>query len=188
MGIVWVLYTIFVGRDNNVVTRSRRQLLDSKLFDLEIPRCYLYSKKDALIAWQDIYEHAGESMKHSGSVTEVIFEDSDHVDHARKEPSRYWDAVITVWHQSQAKNDTEKDTSATCTLRGSWLPEFDFEDGVTDISIRMPSKAFIKKSRWSDADSQLTLLPSPPPTPSPERMAAKNMFAVEERLWRDGFI
>ncbi|KAJ8112800.1 hypothetical protein OPT61_g4920 [Boeremia exigua] len=183
LGIIWVLYCGLIGYDNNVVTRSRKQLLDPKLFDLQTPRCYLYSKKDSLIAWQDIYEHAGESIEHSGSVTEVIFEDSDHVDHARKEPNRYWDAIITVWHQNQTQDNSEKGTRTTCTLRGSQLPEFDFEDGVTDIAIRMPSKAYIQKSRWSDADSQLTLLPSLPPTPSPERM-----LAVEQRLWRDGFI
>lgn len=182
LGIIWSLYLIFVGSENNIISRSRRQLLDPKFFDLQAPRCYLYSKGDALIAWQDIYEHAGESMEHSGCVTEVIFEHSDHVDHARQEPSRYWDAVVTVWHQSQENRD-EKGTRSTCTLRQSQLPEFFFEDGVTDVEIRMPSKAFIKKSRWSDTDSQLTLLPSLPPTPSSEKM-----LAVEDRLWRDGFI
>ena len=183
LGIIWVLYHVVVGFENNPVTQSRRQLLDPKLFDLQAPRCYLYSKKDAMIAWQDIYEHAGESMEHSSSVTEVIFENSDHVDHARKEPSRYWDAITTVWRQSQERDNHEKGTRATCTLRESQLPEFVFEDGVTDMAIRMPSKAFIKESRWSDTDSQLTLLPSLPATPSAEKMAEK-----EQRLYRDGFI
>ncbi|KAJ4989894.1 hypothetical protein SVAN01_04541 [Stagonosporopsis vannaccii] len=182
LGIIWLLYLLFVGSDNNVVTQTRRRLLDPALFDLQIPRCYLYSKADALIAWQDIYEHAGESMEHSGCVTEVLFEASDHVDHARQESSRYWDAIVTVWHQSQERGD-EKGTRTTCTLRESQLPEFFFQDGITDVEVRIPSKAYIKKSRWSDGDSQLTLLPSLPSTPSPEKMAA-----VEERLWRDGFI
>lgn len=184
LGFVWILYHGFKGYENNVVSKSRRQLLDPAIFDLKVPRCYLYSKKDALIAWQDIYEHAGESMEHSGSVTEVIFEESGHVDHARKEPARYWDAIITVWRQSQEEDNDEKGTRATCTLRESQLPEFDFEDDVTEISIRMPSKAYLKKSRWSSgADSELTLLPSLPPTPTIEKMMAK-----EQRLYRDGFV
>lgn len=186
LGIIWVLYHGIVGYDKNPVTRSRKQLLDPQFFDLKTPRCYLYSKADALIAWQDIYAHAGESMEHSGCVTEVIFEESGHVDHARAEPERYWDAVDTVWQQSQTqeKRSNEKHTDSLHTLRGSQLPEFFFEDGVTDVSVRMPSKAYLKNSRWSTgASSELTLLPSLPPTPSPERM-----LAVEQRLWRDGFI
>jgi hypothetical protein len=183
LGFIWILYHVFVGYSNNPVSKSRRQLLDPTLFDLKTPRCYLYSKKDALIAWQDVYEHAGESMEHSGAVTEIIFESSGHVDHARREPNRYWDAVTTVWRQSQEKDSDEKSTRATCISRGSQLPEFDFEDGVTSVDVRMPTKAFLKKSRWSDTDSQLTLLPSLPPTPSAEKMRA-----MEERLYRDGFI
>ncbi|KAL1605984.1 hypothetical protein SLS59_003108 [Nothophoma quercina] len=183
LGLIWILYHVVFGYHNNPVTRSRRQLLDPTLFDLTTPRCYLYSKADALIAWQDVYEHASESIQHSGSVTEIIFESSGHVDHARKEPSRYWNAVTTVWRQSQEKDNDEKGTRATCTLRESQLPEFEFEDGVTSVEVRMPTKAFIKKSRWSDADSQLTLLPSLPPTPSVEKM-----MAVEQRLYKDGFI
>lgn len=183
LGTIWLLYHVFVGYANNPVSQSRKQLLDPKLFDLQVPRCYLYSKKDALIAWQDIYEHAGESMEHNGSVTEVLFEHSGHVDHAREEPNRYWDAITTVWRQSQENDNDEKGTRATFTLRESQLPEFDFEDGLSDIAIRIPSKAHIKKSRWSDTDSQLTLLPSLPPTPSAEKM-----MEMEKRLYQDGFI
>jgi len=184
LGITWLLYMLLVGSAKNVVSQTRRRLLDPTLFDLQVPRCYLYSKADTLIAWQDIYEHVGESMEHSGRVTEVLFASSDHVDHARHEPSRYWDAVVTVWHQSQEKKATdEKSARSTLTLRASQLPEFFFEDGATDPDVIMPSKAYIKTTRWSDADSQLTLLPSLPPTPCSDRMAA-----VEERLLRDGFI
>ncbi|KZM24874.1 hypothetical protein ST47_g3974 [Ascochyta rabiei] len=182
LGVIWMMYHIVIGYDNNPVSRSRKQLLDSQLFDLRVPRCYLYSKGDGLIAWQDVYEHAGESMEHSGAVTEVIFENSGHVDHARKEPNRYWDAITTVWRQSQ-EDINEKGTRATCMLRESMLPEFDFEDGVTDLAVRMPAKALLKKSRWSDADSEITLLPSLPPTPSVERM-----MEVERRLYYDGFV
>lgn len=169
LGIIWMLYYCFIGEENNPVTKSRRQLLDPELFDLKIPRCYLYSKKDELIAWQDVYEHAGESMKHSSTVTEILFENSGHVDHARQEPNRYWDAIASVWRQSQEKSFSEKGTSTTCTTKGPQLPEFDFEKGVTEITVQIPTKVFIKNSRWSDADSQLTLLPSLPLTSSARR-------------------
>ena len=192
LGIVWVLYHGFVGYENNPVTKSRKQLLDPELFDLKVPRCYLYSKADAQIAWQDVYEHAGESMQYSGRVTEIIFEESSHVDHARKEPVRYWDAVTTVWQQSQEKenaSDEKKSAriSAVTTLRASQLPlfdfEFDFEYSVPDVDLSPPAPALIKKHRRWSSGSELTLLPNLPPTPNMERM-----LAVEQRLWRDGFV
>lgn len=179
LGVTWILYEGFVGYDNNPVSKSRKRLLDPQLFDLTTPRCYLYSKKDALIAWQDVYEHAGESREHSGAVTEIIFENSGHVDHARQEPVRYWDAVTTVWRQSQEEVG-EKGSRATCTVREIQLPECDLEE---TIAIRMPNKALLKKNRWSDVDSELTLSPSAPPTPSLEKM-----MDVEKRLYQDGFI
>lgn len=175
LGIIWILYHGFVGYDSNPVTRSRRQLLDPQLFDPKAPRCYLYSKIDALIAWQDVYAHAGEAMEHSGCVTEIIFDASSHVDHARAEPERYWGAVTTVWQQTTqsnqdnaAKTNEKSTTLLPSTTRVSQLPKFFFEDGVTDNSVRMPPKAFLKSSssRWSSgASSQSTLLPGLPPMP-----------------------
>jgi hypothetical protein len=42
-GLVWVVYHVFVGYENNPVSRSRKQLLDPGLFSLMVPRCYVYS-------------------------------------------------------------------------------------------------------------------------------------------------
>lgn len=42
-GLVWVVYHVFVGYENNPVSRSRKQLLDPELFGLMVPRCYVYS-------------------------------------------------------------------------------------------------------------------------------------------------
>ncbi|KAH6611982.1 hypothetical protein C7974DRAFT_292147, partial [Boeremia exigua] len=101
LGAVWILYNLVVGYANNPVTRARTLLLDPVLFDPALPRCYLYSRADALIAWQDVYEHAGAAMEHSGRITEVVFEDSPHVGHVRADPARYWGAVGEVWRGSR---------------------------------------------------------------------------------------
>ena len=82
------MYHVFKGYENNPVSRSRRQLLAPELFDLTIPRCYLYSTIDALVASQDIHDHASRLIK-NGRVTEVVFKDSEHVKHAKLEPERY---------------------------------------------------------------------------------------------------
>lgn len=89
VGVVWAVYHLFKGYENNPVSRSRKQLNDSNLFDLTIPRCYLYSTSDALVAWRDIHEHAGELIKLGGCSTEIVFERSGHVSHARIDPKQY---------------------------------------------------------------------------------------------------
>lgn len=62
----------------------------------------MYSQQDALIAWEDIKEHAGESMEYNVPVNEVLFEGSGHVGHARQEPQRYWDSVMATWLTARA--------------------------------------------------------------------------------------
>ncbi|KAH6364885.1 hypothetical protein HBI34_157980 [Parastagonospora nodorum] len=102
LGAVWVTYNVFIGFENNVITQSRQRLLDPTHFDLSAPRCYMYSQEDALIAWQDIKEHAGESMDYNVPVNEVLFEGSGHVGHARQEPQRYWNSVMATWQTARA--------------------------------------------------------------------------------------
>ncbi|KAF2621853.1 hypothetical protein BU25DRAFT_228452 [Macroventuria anomochaeta] len=128
LGLVWVLYHVFIGYENNPVSRSREQLHDRMLFDLTVPRCYLYSKNDALIAWQDVYEHAGESMERCGCVTEVIFADSGHVDHAKIEPKRYWDTVKSVWLHGQEEHEGQ---NTAATMSDLQLPEIAFQGKIT---------------------------------------------------------
>jgi hypothetical protein len=112
LGLVWAVYHVFRGYENNLVSRSRKQLLDPGLFALTVPRCYLYSKSDALVAWQDINEHASELMKRDGCVTEAIFENSEHVAHAKTESRRYWNTVRMVWVHSWEEH-RETDTKPT---------------------------------------------------------------------------
>jgi hypothetical protein len=114
------MYHVFIGYENNPVSRSRKQLLDPSLFAVTIPRCYLYSKSDALVAWKDIYEHGSDLIKRHGCVTESIFEDSEHVSHAKTEPKQYWDTVRTVWIHSQ---EIHKDIDTKPTHRNPHISE-----------------------------------------------------------------
>ncbi|KAF1925254.1 uncharacterized protein M421DRAFT_70600 [Didymella exigua CBS 183.55] len=188
LGSVWAVHRVFQGRKNNVVSRSRAQLLDPTLFDLQVPPCYLFSKKDALIAWQDVEEHAAESMQQGACVAEVLFEASGHVDHARAEPARYRAAVTAVWRQSQERGNRnkngygEKGARAPCESQ-SQLSKLDFDDfEAVAHTLCKPSRAHLEKHRWSNgAGSALTLLPSLPPTPTAE----KKMLAMEQRPYCD---
>jgi hypothetical protein len=142
LGAIWITYRVFKGPENNIITRTRRRLLDPVHFDLTAPRCYLYSKDDALIAWQDVCEHATESVHKGIPVKEVLFEGSGHVGHARQEPDRYWRAVTATWRSAGAIGEKAEMTIV--------VEEIDMEKlDITDM-----------KKRWSDTDSQRTLLPN----------------------------
>jgi hypothetical protein len=142
LGVLWISYKFVKGAENNVITRTRRRLLDPEHFDLKAPRCYLYSRDDTLIAWQDVREHAEESTQQGVPVREVVFEGSGHVGHARAEPSQYWSAVMATWESASGLAEEKA--------------------GVTVVVINC-DKGDLEKSgedkRWSDVDSQRTLLP-----------------------------
>lgn len=146
LGAIFTYYHVFTTFENNFITWTRRRLLDPKYFDLSVPRCYLYSKNDLLISWLDIYAHAEESFLHGVPVQEVLFEKSGHVDHARVEPRRYWDAVLDTWERSRGSG--EKCYSVV---------------SVQEVGIAVPERVFWRQSlalverRWSDADSERTL-------------------------------
>jgi hypothetical protein len=101
IGVIWITYLGVKGFENNVIERTRQRLLNPSYFDLTIPRCYLYSERDALVAWEDVCEHAKVSLQMGIPVIEVRFEASGHVDHARQESERYWNAVMDTWRSSK---------------------------------------------------------------------------------------
>lgn len=95
-GCIWMFYRA-TGFDHNVVTRTRRQLLDPAYWDLTVPRCYLYSESDAIVSWKDIKDHAYESYCKGVPITSVCFNGSAHVRHAEANSKTYWDAVVETW-------------------------------------------------------------------------------------------
>jgi len=100
LGSMWVFYRGFKGPENNVISRTRERLQDPRHWDPSAPRCYFYSKGDALISWRDIREHMGETVQSGAPVMDVCFEESDHCRHAAQEPERYWGAVYMTWKRS----------------------------------------------------------------------------------------
>lgn len=127
-----------------MITRTRRRLQDPRYFDLTTPRCYLYSKSDTLIAWEDVQEHAHESQELAVPVTQVVFDHSAHVEHAKEEPERYWAAVMSTWESRVSV----KEMSTKIRII---IGEVDCTEAVPD--------AAKKDCRWHNGDSQATLLP-----------------------------
>jgi hypothetical protein len=65
--------------------------------DKRTPRLYVFSKMDSMVSWVHVKAHA-ESVRASGLNTRIeLFENSQHVAHAKADPTRYWGHVDEVW-------------------------------------------------------------------------------------------
>jgi hypothetical protein len=140
LGCIWILYTSIKGFENNVISRTRRRINDPTYFDPSAPRCYLYSKSDTLIAWQDVYEHLEQCENAGTPVLDVPFETSEHVGHAKEDPRRYWDAVMATWQEAQTreKQNSYLTVSETgCVVLGlRKFPEFSEREWKDTDSLR----------------------------------------------------
>ncbi|KAK4505174.1 hypothetical protein PRZ48_003137 [Zasmidium cellare] len=81
-------------RQETMVHRLRRRWNDVGLFDTNAPRLYLFSKKDALIPYEDVREHAEEARAQGWKdVKEELFEKAPHCALILDDPERYWGAI-----------------------------------------------------------------------------------------------
>jgi len=66
------------------------------LVELKAVRCYIYSKRDVMVWWKDVEDHADEAEAKGCTVKKEIFL-GEHVAHMRSEGQRYWKIVESVW-------------------------------------------------------------------------------------------
>lgn len=90
---LWCFYAIY-GPKKNLMTRIRRGLEDQRLWNTQhIRRCYLYSKNDTLIKYQDVEKHARKAKAKGTEVLLATFEESEHCHHVREDREKYWASV-----------------------------------------------------------------------------------------------
>lgn len=80
----------------NVVASLRERLNDVQLFSTKTRRVYLCSSTDLMVPQEDVVSHC-ESARSAGYDANLVkIDDSAHVSHVMKDPSRYWSAVEDV--------------------------------------------------------------------------------------------
>ncbi|KAK0725145.1 hypothetical protein B0H67DRAFT_465544, partial [Lasiosphaeris hirsuta] len=99
LGVTWVLFIVFVGYDNNLISKTRRALNDERLWAVAgVPRTYLFSERDDLIRAGDVERHGVESAEEKGVRSLMVrFRDSGHCGHARGNEGVYWGVVRRTW-------------------------------------------------------------------------------------------
>ncbi|CAF9929455.1 MAG: hypothetical protein GOMPHAMPRED_005407 [Gomphillus americanus] len=75
-----------------------------QLVDQNTRRLYLYSKKDELVDWRNIVEHASDAQVKGHQVQIEEFMNSKHVAHVLVDGKRYWDLIRQGW--KEATNDS----------------------------------------------------------------------------------
>jgi hypothetical protein len=118
VSVIWIYYCI-VGFDSNTISTTRKRLLSKETWDLKVPRCYLLSKTDEEIYWQDVQSHARNSIAEGAPTTEVLFEGTDHVSHARLKPKMYWNVIHETWKSAVLDGKAEEDLSSVLGVQRS---------------------------------------------------------------------
>lgn len=92
-----------LGRENKMVVLCR-ELNDEKMFDVSVPRVYLYSRADEMVGFEEADEHADIAIAKGWDVTKVQFEKSAHCGHVREDEAKYWGAIMEAWKAGPRDN------------------------------------------------------------------------------------
>lgn len=93
---------MLMGRENKMVTLCR-EMNEPSLFDVRVPRVYLYSRADQMVGWEEVEEHAAVARRKGRDVTMVQFKESAHCGHVREDEGKYWNAVLEAWKAGPRK-------------------------------------------------------------------------------------
>ncbi|KAF9238549.1 hypothetical protein BU15DRAFT_75240 [Melanogaster broomeanus] len=103
------------GKQVMVMEYLKAQLLRPRLLpwmNAGTPRLYIFSKKDELMPWKEVQQHAESGKKAGLNVRCELFEESGHVAHMRLDPKRYWASVQDVWEVACREGQSEGADSA----------------------------------------------------------------------------
>ena len=71
----------------------KHYLLDPTIIPQSAKRVYVYSKEDKLVRWQAVEAHVDQVRRAGCDVKTELWVASQHVQHVKKEPERYWEIV-----------------------------------------------------------------------------------------------
>lgn len=99
VGVHWIFFTYFWGREKNVISKTRKALNDEGLWDdlKKAARTYIFGEEDDLIWWKDVERHGAESAEEGIRSLMVRFKRSGHCGHARGNEGLYWGVVRRTW-------------------------------------------------------------------------------------------
>ncbi|KAF2035043.1 indole-diterpene biosynthesis protein-like protein PaxU [Setomelanomma holmii] len=107
--LIMLFTSIAIGRYEKPETLWRRTLLDAKYVTgakrKERRICYVYSKVDDHVEWQDIVAHADAARGNGWGVVEVEFEGTPHCNHFTSNVARYEGMMRRMWEGGKLVDD-----------------------------------------------------------------------------------
>ncbi|KZL75645.1 indole-diterpene biosynthesis protein [Colletotrichum incanum] len=173
LGWFWLLHVPFgrVGFFGKMWAALRQKAL----LGSERRRAYMYSKEDEMIHWADVERHAEESKEVGFKVRAERFDGSQHVAHAKLDPSRYWGLIKEVWDEDSKKVEpSPKDAQDPVSEPPKTAPEPE----APKIAPESPKTTLVSEVPKA---TPAPAMPAPEPVrPTPEPEAAKTAPALPE--------
>lgn len=95
----------FITWQNEPFSWARKVLNDPAVVNHDSARVYIYSREDQIVDWRGVEAHAEEAQRQGFKVESERFEGSQHVNHAKAEPERYWSVIKTTWNSAVEAGD-----------------------------------------------------------------------------------
>ncbi|KAJ0165385.1 Transmembrane protein 53 [Colletotrichum tanaceti] len=171
-------------------------LRQKALLGSEKRRAYLYSKEDEMIHWADVERHADEAKENGFDVRKERFDGSQHVAHAKLNPSRYWGVVREMWDAGpktvepapkgaeDAAEDAAPEPPKTAPAPESESPQVASASPIATLEpdtpkVELTSPKAVTEPDVSKASPTPAVVPAPapapalaPPVPAPEPVKA----------------
>ena len=96
IGFLWAMGSL------DIIDHVWHGLNSPGLVDSNAVRCYIYSKRDVMVSWRDVEDHADEAEAKLCTVQKELF-GGQHVAHMRSDGRRYWNVVERVWNMASQK-------------------------------------------------------------------------------------
>ncbi|KAF2836635.1 hypothetical protein M501DRAFT_1033713 [Patellaria atrata CBS 101060] len=94
--LVVLFSSIAAGRYDRTEDIIRHTLLRKKMVDCR-NICYIFSKSDKMVEWEDVISHTDEARGRGWLVNEICFNDTTHCNHVSKHAEQYFRAMKSVW-------------------------------------------------------------------------------------------
>jgi hypothetical protein len=98
--IILLFASIYAGRYEHPEDYWRKSILDEKLISSK-KIFYIASKADKLTDWNDVVAHAETARRNGWDVREIIYDDTPHCNHLKKDPQAYENAITEMWAKNK---------------------------------------------------------------------------------------
>lgn len=139
---------VFIEDSKKLFTKTGRSINNPALWDTNVPRCYLLSRRDKLSPCKNIIKHANEAkILGNPGVHITQFDNSAQCDHLAEDAWKYWSAVGELWDTAVLYSQTVADEKSNM---------FDLSVTVREVTPTMEKSQLPSRSSHMKPDFALS--------------------------------